>query len=41
MKASKSSPKPKTKKLAGAGSFFGATKKTKGKKSSTSKTKSG
>jgi hypothetical protein len=33
--------KSKAKKMAGAGSFYGATKKTKGKKSSTSKTKSG
>lgn len=31
----------KVKKMAGAGSFYGATKKTKDKKSSTSKTKSG
>jgi hypothetical protein len=33
--------KTKAKQMAGAGSFYGATKKTKGKKSSTSKTKSG
>ena len=33
--------KPKDKKLAGAGAFYGATKKTKGKKSSTKNTKSG
>ena len=33
--------KPKVTKTAGAGAFYGATKKTKGKKSAASKTKRG